>query len=181
MSINQNTLIIRQEAGRDHAVVNQLIATAFKNVVESDQSEHQLVARLRSSDAFIRELSQVAIINNEIVGHILLTKIFIVNQSKKHTSLALAPVSVLPEYQGKGIGGKLIISAHKKAKELGFNSIILLGHATYYPRFGYRPLAQWNIKLPFEAPADACMGIELVEGSLQHCSGVVEYAREFGG
>jgi predicted N-acetyltransferase YhbS len=79
---------------------------------------------LRASNAFIPELSIVAETEGKIVGHILLTKIKIRNDSTEFDSLALAlalaPVSVLPELQGKGIGRKLILEAHKKAKELGF-------------------------------------------------------------
>lgn len=83
----------------------------------SDHSEQYLVERLRNSEAFIPELSIVAEINQKVAGHILLSRIKIVNnENKEFESLALAPVSVLPEYQGKGIGGKLIETAHKKLR-----------------------------------------------------------------
>lgn len=138
-----------------------------------------LVERLRQSDAFIPELSLVAIINEQIVGHIILTKIFIENKNSKFPSLALAPVSVLPEYQGQRIGSQLIKTAHEKAKTLGYQSIILLGHKTYYPRFGYRQTGDFGINLPFEAPKENCMAIELVENALQNVSGTVVYSNAF--
>ena len=117
----------------------------------SDHKEQFLVQRLRKSDAFIPELSLIAENENKIVGHILLTKLKIKNGQKKFDSLALAPVSVLPEYQGNGIGGMLIKEAHKKAKELGYQSVILLGHEKYYPKFGYKQADKFGIELPFES------------------------------
>ena len=94
-------------------------------------------------------------------------------------SLALAPVSVLPSHQHKGIGGQLILKAHEIAKELGYESIILLGHPDYYPRFGYRKTSDFDIKLPFEVSEEHCMAIELIDGTLNEVSGIVEYSKPF--
>lgn len=121
----------------------------------------------------------VAETENKIVGHILLTKLKIKNGQNELDSLALAPVSVLPEHQGKGIGGMLIKEAHKKAKELGFISVILLGHEKYYPKFGYKRADQFGIVLPFEVPKENCMAIELIENGLKDVNGMVEYPKEF--
>ena len=128
---------IRQETPNDYPMVAKVVETAFRNDPFGDHTEHLLVARLRKSAAFIPELSLVAEQESKIVGHVLLTKIKIINDKASSDSLALAPVSVSPEYQRQGIGSQLIRAAHQKAKELGFKSIVLLGHADYYPRFGY--------------------------------------------
>ena len=93
--------------------------------------------------------------------------------------MALAPVSVHPDFQNKGIGGKLISEAHKRAKALDFQSIILLGHANYYPRFGYEMTSKYGIKLPFDAPEKNCMVIALTENGLKGVSGMVEYSKAF--
>ncbi|MFH6605188.1 GNAT family N-acetyltransferase [Maribacter algicola] len=172
-------LIIRKERLDDLKTVFNLIEKAFENEQISDHKEQFLVERLRRSNAFIPELSMVAETNNKIVGHILLTKLKIKNGQNEFDSLTLAPVSVLPEYQGKGIGGILIKQGHKKAKELGFSSVILLGHEKYYPKFGYKRADQFGIELPFEVPKENCMAIELVENGLNGVSGMVEYPKEF--
>lgn len=172
-------IIIRQEQPSDFNAVFNLIEKAFKSEEFSDHQEQFLVERLRKSETFIPELSLVAETNNQIIGHILLTKIKIKNESETFTSLALAPVSVLPEYQGKGIGKKLIETIHQKAKALGYQSIILLGHETYYPKFGYKIAEDFNIRLPFKVPKENCMAIELTENALANVSGVVEYPKEF--
>ncbi|WP_246849928.1 GNAT family N-acetyltransferase [Rufibacter roseolus] len=178
--LNLMEITIRQEKPDDFKTVFDLVGKAFEAEPLSDHTEQFLVERLRKSSAFIPELSLVAQIGNRIVGHILLTKLKIKNGLNEFESLALAPVSVLPEFQREGIGGMLIEHAHQKAKELGYKSVILIGHATYYPRFGYKPTDTFGIELPFEAPRENCMVIELTENALKGISGIVEYPKEFG-
>ena len=172
-------LTVRKENAEDFKAVFNLIEKAFENEQMSDHKEQFLVERLRKSNAFVPELSMVAETENKIVGHILLTTLKIKNEQNEFDSLALAPVSVLPEYQQNGIGGTLIKEAHKKAKKLGFHSVILLGHKKYYPKFGYKQVDQFGIKLPFEVPKENCMAIELIENGLKNVSGTVEYPKEF--
>lgn len=172
-------IILRQETEQDYNEVFNLIEQAFNGLELSDHKEQFLVKRLRNSNAFVPELSLVAVCNNIIVGHILLTKIKIINKQNEFQSLALAPVSVLPKYQKQGIGAMLIKEAHKIAKELGFKSVILLGHADYYPKFGYKKASEYQIKLPFEAPNEYCMALELIEHGLKNTHGMVKYPKEF--
>jgi|SRR5690606_6480692 len=172
-------VIIRQEKPADFKTVFRIIENAFKLIQFSDHKEQFLVERLRKSRAFIPELSMVAELDNRIVGHILLTKLKIKNGQREFDSLALAPVSVLPKYQGKGIGGILIKEAHKKARELGYQSVVLLGHEKYYPKFGYKRADMFGIELPFDVPKENCMAIELTENGLVGVSGTVEYPKEF--
>jgi len=172
-------MTIRQETSKDYEKVFNLIKSAFKEADFADHTEQFLVERLRQSDAFIPELSMVAEIEGEVVGHILLTKIKIKNELTMFDSLALAPVSVLPRFQGKGIGGQLILEAHKKAKASGYESIVLLGHEEYYPRFGYEQADKYGIELPFEVPKENCMVIALVENGLAGVRGMVAYPKEF--
>jgi len=170
---------IRKEESRDYKEVFKLIKSAFENEEYTDHKEQFLVERLRNSEAFVPELSLVAEIDGEIVGYILLTKIRIMNDDLQKTSLALAPIAVLKKHQGKGIGGKLIQESHRRAKELGFDSVILLGHEKYYPKFGYEMTKNYGIKLPFEVPDENCMLIELTENALTNVTGIVEYPKEF--
>jgi predicted N-acetyltransferase YhbS len=172
-------LKIRQEEPKDYNKVAIIIENAFKTEHFSDHQEQFLVERLRMSKDFIPQLSMVAEIDGEVVGQILLSKIKITNSDTSFDSLALAPVSVAPDFQKQGIGGELIRRAHKKARELGFRSILLLGHDTYYPRFGYELTSKYNINLPFDIPEKYCMIISLVQGGLEGVSGMVEYPEEF--
>lgn len=174
-------ITIRKELLDDYKITEKVVKSAFANMEFSDKKEHELVSRIRKSDAFIPELSLVAINkdNKEIVGHILLSKIKIINDNQSAESLALAPVSVLPNYQNKGIGRLLILEALQKAKELGYNSVIVLGHPEFYPKFGFKTASLWEIKAPFEVPDEAFMALELHENTLESVSGVVEYPSVF--
>ncbi|WP_010530572.1 GNAT family N-acetyltransferase [Lentibacillus jeotgali] len=174
--------IIRQEQEIDYESTEKVVKIAFVSAEQSDQDEHNLVSRIRKSDVLVPELSLVAVDKdkNEILGHILLSKVLIGNgDNQKVKSLALAPVSVLPDYQNKGIGTSLIKRVLEKAKELRYQSIIVLGHPEYYPKFGFKKASLWQIKAPFAVPEEALMAIELQEGSLDNVSGVIEYPSVF--
>ena len=166
---------IRQENKNDYEEIYNVVKTAFETAEHSDGNEQDLVVALRNSDSFIPELSLVAIKDNKIVGHILFTKIKIGN----HEELALAPLAVLPEYQKQGIGSKLIQQGHKIAKELGYHYSIVLGSETYYPKFGYVPAIQYEIKAPFEVSNENFMAIKLNDTDIE-IKGTVQYAKEFG-
>lgn len=105
----------------------------------------------------------------------MLTKIQIVSNTDAKTSLALAPLAVLPEFQNNGIGRILLTEAHKKAVSLGFESIVVLGHKNYYTKFGYCKAINFGIKFPFDVPTEFCMIIELTPHALNGISGTVHY------
>jgi len=175
------TVTIRKENSFDHNWVIELTEKAFETLEISDHNEGKLVNKLRKAPTFIEELSLVAEINGQVVGHILFTPITIDNGQQQFQSLVLAPVSVLPEFQKQGIGGQLICAGHEKAKELGFHSSILLGHPDYYPRFGYNPASTWGIKTHIPLPSDdVFMAVELTKGALSKVSGMVIFPPEFG-
>ncbi len=172
---------IRKETPEDYEKVIQLTKKAFENLPFTEGDEYKLVANLRKAPGFISELSIVAELNGQIVGHILFTPLQIKNGLETFDSLVLGPVSVLPEFQKMGIGGQLIRAGHQKARELGFQSVILVGHPEYYPRFGYRKASGWGIKTQIPLPSDdVFMAVELIEGALNGVSGMVIFPPEFG-
>lgn len=167
-------LEIRQENKNDYEEVYNVIKTAFETAEHSDGTEQDLVVALRKSNSFIPELSLVAVQDNKIIGYILFTKIVI----GKYEELALAPLGILPEYQKRGIGTKLIEEGHKIAKNLGYHYSIVLGSEKYYPKLGYIPASQYGIIAPFEVPNENFMAIKL-NNTNKEITGVVKYAKEF--
>lgn len=178
--MNRN-LIIRKEIPSDYDRVFELTTKAFETMPFSEGNEDKLVVRLRNASAFIPELSLVAELGGQLVGHILFSPLVVDNGQEQFQSLVLGPVSVLTEFQKQGIGSQLILAGHQKAKELGFQSVILIGHPEYYPRFGYKPASTWGIKTQIPLPSDdVFMAVELVEGGLSGVSGMVIFPPEFG-
>lgn len=170
------TIKIRQEQDGDYPIIYNLIESAFADVQESDHQEQFLVERLHKSDTFIPQLSLVAKTDeNKIVGYILLTKVEIVSENSVITSLGVAPLAVLPEFQKQGIGGMLLKEAHRRAALLGYGTAVLLGHKDYYPRFGYRKAIDFGIEFPFDVPHEFCMIIELNPHAIDSLRGTVRY------
>lgn len=170
---------IRAATATDYAAVYALVEWAFAEDPHSDHREQHLVARLRRSEAFVPELSLVAEAAGEIVGYVLLTEVGIRDEARTHPALALAPVAVLPDHQGRGVGAALVTEAHLRARGLDYGVVVLLGHEAYYPRFGYRPAGACGIHFPFAAPAANCMVAELQPGALDGVAGTVAYPSAF--
>ncbi len=174
------SISIRQEHPDDAPFVFDLIRGAFADMEESDHQEQFLVERLHASATFVPELSLVAHSDDgQIVGYVLLTEAEIVSDSVSTTTLAVAPLAVAPQFQKQGIGTKLLTKAHEIAKVLGYETAVVLGHADYYPRFGYQKANVCGVKFPFEAPDECCMIIELQPGALQKTRGTVQYPVAF--
>ena len=167
-------ILIRKEGNEDFKSIKEVNGLAFGQSQESD-----LIDKLRKKTEFSDELSLVAIFGEKIVGHILFFQVSIVFEKGIHMTLSLGPMSVLPEYQNQGIGGELIRAGLKRAKDLGFKSVIVLGHPEYYPRFGFRKASEWNIKDPFGAPEVAMMATELEKGCLDFGGGIIDYPQEY--
>ena len=148
---------------------------------QSDHTEHLLVDRLRESEEYIPELSLVADAGKGlIVGHIMLSKAEVRCNNKTTEVLCVAPLSVLPSFQKQGIGTNLMTEAHRRATLLGYRGAVLLGHAHYYPRFGYRPASYFHISFPLPAPDECCMARELTPGGLAEVCGTVHFSAAFG-
>ena len=170
-----NTLYIRQEQPADHNAVFHVVKEAFARAEHTDGNEQNLVTALRNSKSFIPELSLVAMEDGIIVGHILFTSAF-VNDIEV---LALAPLSVLPGYQNRGIGLSLIKEGHRIARKLGYQYSVVLGHAKYYPKAGYVPASQYGVKAPFEVEDQNFM-IACFDGNEEKLNGIMKYDAAFG-
>ena len=166
---------IRKENTNDYEAVYSLIKTAFASAEHADGNEQDLVTALRAGDAYIPDLSLIAEIDGKIVGHILFTKAKIENIDV----LALAPLSVLPEYQRQGIGLALINAGHRIARKLNYPYSIVLGSENYYPKAGYLPADTFGITPPFDVPRENFMAYPLTDVPVR-IRGTIQYAKEFG-
>jgi predicted N-acetyltransferase YhbS len=173
------TIQIREERPNDAAAIAALIEYCYRDVPYSSHREHLMVDRLRGSTAYVPQLSLVAEINGTLAGHVMMTRIRIVHQGGHDDSLALAPLSISPAVQRQGVGAALVEAAHERARGLGYTCVILVGISGYYQRFGYGPLDDYPISLPFDVHRDHRMALALSPGGLDGVNGVVEYAQEW--
>lgn len=117
-------------------------------------NEARLVELLRAPETYIPELALVAEENDTIVGHIMTTYVTLEGESTRRL-LSLAPVSVVPERQRDGIGGALMRESIARADAMSEPLIVLLGHPSYYPRFGFESARVLGIEPASPQYADA--------------------------
>lgn len=167
--------MIRQETLKDYEIVYEVIKEAFMTAEHRDGTEQDLATALRKGESFIPSLSLVFETDNKIVGHILFTQAWVGDTAV----LALAPLAVLPAYQGKGIGSQLIQKGHEIAKNLGYEYSLVLGDPNYYETFGYQSGHAYEIEIPDILPAPYFM-IAQLKDQAEKLEGKVRYAKEFG-
>lgn len=165
-------IVIRPETTADIPAIYQVNKLAFDR-----DNEARLVDNLRNDGAVI--LSLVALVDGQIAGHILFSPVTISNESYQWLAVGLGPVAVLPAYQKQGVGSALIRSGLDKLNEMGHDVVIVLGHAEYYPRFGFKPSRPFGIQWEVDVPEEVFMVATLKEGALKGRTGIVRYHAAF--
>ena len=167
-----DALIIRQEASADASAIRHVNQQAFRQTEEAD-----LVDTLRRRGAFT--LSLVALLADQIVGHILFTPVQIESADSSFEAIGLGPMAVLPTHQRNGIGSRLVQAGLEECRRVGHGVVVVVGHPEYYPRFGFLPARRFGIRYEEEVPEEVFMVLELREGALAGRSGTVRYQPEF--
>lgn len=138
-------------------------------------NEAELVVGLMAGHAFIPELSLVADDQGVICGHVMFTRAY----AGGVPAALLAPLAVLPNYQGCGVGGELVRAGLGEAIAGGFMLSLVLGHPEYYTRFGYEPAHVYGIEPPYPVePAEAWMVLEMAMGARERAAGPTLVADE---
>lgn len=167
------TVDVRAERPGDHAAVARVHEAAFGRPEEA-----RLVRVLRAATAPM--LSLVAERAGRIAGHVLLTPVAI-DGSDGPPSAGLAPLGVLPDEQGRGVGSALVREALRLAPERGWQAVFLLGEPEYYERFGFTLAAPRGLHYESSAFDRGFQVIELVPGALGGRRGRVRYHPAFAG
>jgi putative acetyltransferase len=174
-------MIIRVEQPEDRAGIYAVNSKAFHRPERPGPvPEAELIDRLRSAGAVV--LSLVAVEDDQVVGHILFSTGQIQSSQGPVPVVALAPMAVLPEYQNKGIGSKLVKEGLDRLSQAGYERICVLGHPGYYPRFGFVPAhSTYGVACEYDVPDEVFMALELKPGAFKDISGTFYYHPEFRG
>jgi len=138
-----DTMIIRESKDSELHAIMEVNKAAFNSDMEP-----KLVSDLLADPSAKPLLSLVAIKDDMIVGHVLFTKCSM-DPNADISIYILAPVSVLPCHQGKGIGGALIRRGLEILVTRGVDLVFVLGHPSYYPRFGFKPATSYGFDAPY--------------------------------
>jgi len=169
-----DSFFIRSEIPSDIPAIDTVNREAF-----GQDGEARLVRALRKGGDYIPGSSLVAVHEGKIIGHILFAPISIESEDASVPAVALAPLSVLFEYQCRGVGSGLVEEGLRICREQGHRIVIVVGHPTYYPRFGFTPAPVRGIKAPFPCRNEVFMAYPLVDGALDGIHGTVRYPPEF--
>ena len=168
------TLIIKCEEKTEFEMIYHFIKEAFETAAVSDGTEQDFVDMLRVSENYIPELALVALVDGNIIGHIMLTKYIVQDLNQNHDVLLLAPLSVDLNYRGQGIGSKLVMKSFELDRKMGYTAVVLVGDPAYYQRFSFKSSVDFGINC-HEIPAQYIQACELVEGSLDNVFGTLTF------
>ncbi|KZL15352.1 hypothetical protein PsAD2_03608 [Pseudovibrio axinellae] len=167
-------MVIRQSTSSDLDSVLDIEYQAFgSNKVAT------LVSDLLHDASAAPSLSLLATIDGKCIGHIMFTAVELIGAEHKITASILAPLAILPDMQGRGVGGALVKEGLRLLKASGVDLVFVLGHPEYYPRFGFNPSGKQGLDAPFPIPeknANAWMVQELNSGVLGTITGKVQCA-----
>lgn len=163
---------IRSENLEDRNGIRHINIEAFDTDAEAN-----LIDALRKSGTSM--ISLVAEENGELIGHILFTPVTLDGNTSNISIAGLAPMAVLPNWQNKGIGSRLVEEGLRQCERSGYEAVVVLRHTNYYPRFGFVPSLNYGIKSEYDVPAEVFMVKEIQAGALDGCSGSVRYHQVF--
>ena len=161
---------IRPERSDDVGGIRVVNLAAFDTALEAD-----LVDALRQQASPV--ISLVAEQAEGIVGHILFSPVTLSGHPDL-TLVGLAPMAVVPSHQRRGIGSALVRAGLDACRT--FDAVVVLGHAGYYPRFGFVPASRFGIRCEYDVPDDVFMVREMVPGRLDGKHGTIRYHAAFG-
>jgi len=158
---------IRNEKETDYRRVEEITRKAFWNLYAPGCDEHFLVHIMRTHKDFIPELDFVIEVDGQVIGNIMYTKAKLIDESGEEKEiLSFGPVSILPEYQRRGYGKKLIEYSFEKAAVLGYDVIVIFGNPGNYVSLGFKSCKKYNVCLENGIYPTAMLVKELKPGTL---------------
>jgi putative acetyltransferase len=167
------SVIIRPEKPADFDAIHALVTAAF-----SKPAEAELVELIRASAHYVPDLALVAESARQIVGHIMFSYVALEGDESMRV-LCLAPMAVAPGRQRSGIGSALVAAGLARADARGEPLVVVLGHAEYYPRFGFEPARSHGIQPPSDAIPDAVFMVKLLSRCDARYHGRIAYPPAF--
>ncbi len=171
---DQDDLFIRQETPFDRGRIDAIHRKVFGR-----EREAELIEALRRAGDYLPNLSLVAQVEDDLVGHVLFTPVRITAPDGTLDALALAPLAVLPDYQRKGIGTRLVEEGLALGRKGRYALVLAIGIPEYFSTFGFERASSNGIRFSFDVPDAEAMVLPLSPGILEHAKGIAIYPDAF--
>lgn len=163
----EHNIVIRNERADDYKTVEEITRKAFYNIYVPGCVEHYLVHIMRGHEDFIPELAFVLERDGSVIGNVMYTKAKLTDENGHGKEiLTFGPVSILPEYQRMGYGKMLLEHSFEKAKELGYDTIVIFGSPANYVSRGFKSCKKYHVCVGNGKYPAAMMVKELLPGAL---------------
>jgi putative acetyltransferase len=170
---------VREETPADAEAIRRVNELAFGGAAEAD-----IVEALRAAGAVTLSLvacdDPTPAASDGVVGHVLFSPVTITG-AERVEAVGLGPMAVVPGRQRRGVGGALVAEGIGRLRAAGHALVVVLGHAAYYPRFGFERASRYGIRWEHPCPDEAFMVLALAPGALARAAGVARYRPELGG
>ncbi|MHB1316212.1 MAG: GNAT family N-acetyltransferase [Christensenellales bacterium] len=166
-------MVIRPEQAQEFPAIYELVKTAFETAKVKDGDEQDYVNSFRAGGGYIPQLALVAVDNDIIIGHMMLTQLPVACTAGGCSALFLSPLCVALPHRSMGVGGALIHDGISRAREMGYTAVFLVGDPAYYSRFGFAPSSSFGIVNVNGIPDQNVMVLELSRGALHGVCGTV--------
>lgn len=172
MPDTSHTISIRPEQPADHHAVDVLLRAAF-----GGPDEAALVVDLRAEPG---AFTLVAELDGVVAGMIAFSPVSSRTPVEGLLAMGLGPMAVVPDRQGRGVGSALVRAGIEACRQCGVGLIVVLGHADFYPRFGFQPANRAGLRCRWSRESDDhFMYLELAPGQAALVGGAIEYGPAF--
>jgi putative acetyltransferase len=164
---------IRPEKAADRQAIHDMTVAAF-----GGEAEALLVDLIRTSPQYVPGLSLVAEDDGLIVGHVMFSHVMLHGETETEV-LSLAPLTVHPDHQGRGVGTALVLAGITAVRQAGEPIVVLEGHPDYYPRFGFQQAVPLGIDKPAHHVPDEAFMVLFVDEGARGTTGKLVYPPAF--
>lgn len=168
-------ILIRAARPADHVATGALLRSAFGKPHGRD-----VIEMVTALDRFgATRASLVATFEDNVIGHVQLSRGWIDARRELVEVLVLSPLSVLPEHHNCGVGSRLLTAALREAERQRSPAVFLEGDWRYYRSRGFTAAAEHGFVRPSDRITEPAFQVSVLPSHQTWMSGRLIYPEAF--